>query len=324
MTLLETISTLMNSIRDSDDTGDESTTNDADSERTTDRADDWSVAETPTSKALRDVVRTADGPYAVGAEGNVLCRDDDGWDLRIESGPATRHNALTAVDATSDGKRVWFAGSSGALGMYDTETGRKHDYSAPEERTSTWEAIAVAGESGDERLRIANGSGEVLTVTMDEDGCPQYGDVVEPGSGSTVPAIDFGGGTVYAVDTNGKVFAETDGEWEDVGIRNAQVDFSDLHATEDTLLVAGGDGLVYRYDRACENWTPVAAGSAMLYGIDRADDETLAVGASGRVYRRGPQDGWTRVESPVEEDLRAVALGETDVAVGAGGVVIER
>ena len=304
--------------------GDESEPDDAESELTDDESDGWSVAETPTTKVLHDVAQTADGPYAVGAEGNVLRRGEEGWELQIDAGPATKHNTLTAIDTTDDGKRVWFAGSSGALGMFDIETGRKYDYSAPEERTSTWEAIAVVGEDGTERLRVANGSGEVFPVTIDEDGCPQYGEPVKPGSGSTIPALDFGGETAYAIDTSGNVFAETDGEWVDIGIRNAQVNFFDLYADEDALLIAGGDGRVYRYDRACENWTPVEAGSATLYGIDRADGETVAVGASGRVYRRGSRDGWTDTDSPVEEDLRAVVLGEPDVAVGAGSVVIER
>lgn len=285
---------------------------------------DWTEAETPTAKALNGVVETAEGPVAVGADGNVLVRTDDEWEFLIDAGPATRSNALTTVDATSDGSRVWFAGSSGALGAYDLKERKKHDYSAPGEKTSTWEAIAVTGERGDERLRIANGSGEVLSATVD-DGCPAFGDdVVKPGGGSTIAALDFGGDTCYAIDTSGNVFEEVDGEWEDIGIGNAQVDFFDLHASEETLLVAGGGGRIYRYDRVCDNWTPIAVGSGALRGLDRDDDGIVAVGASGHVYRRAPHQGWTRVDSPVEADLRSVALGSPAVAVGAGSAVIER
>lgn len=286
-------------------------------------ASEWSVAETSTAKALRDVVQTADGPYAVGADGHVLRRSDEGWELRIDAGPARRHNTLTAADATDDGKRVWFAGSSGALDVYDMETGRKYDYSAPEERTSTWESIAVTGERGDEQLRVANGSGEVFPVTLDEDGCPHYGEVTKPGSGSTLPAVEFGGDATYAINTSGNVFTETDDGWKTIGIENAQVNFSNLYAAEETL-VAGGDGLVYRYDRPCENWTPVNAGSVLLYDIDQTDDKAIAAGTSGRIYRRDSGDGWTEVSTPTEVDLRAVALGETDVAVGAGALCMIR
>lgn len=102
-----------------------------------DEVSDWSVVEASTEKALRDVVQTADGPYAVGAEGHVLRRSEEAWDLRIDAGSARNHDALTTAGVTDDGKRIWFAGSSGALGMYDTETGKKHDYSAPEGWTST-------------------------------------------------------------------------------------------------------------------------------------------------------------------------------------------
>lgn len=284
----------------------------------------WTEARTPTSKVLRDVVQTSQGPIAVGAEGNVLARIDGTWEYCIDSGPATRHNALTTVDVTDDGRRVWFAGSSGALGTYDVETGRKHDYSAPGGRTSTWEAIAVTGQRGDERVRIANGSGEVLAATTDDSGCPAFGDSVKPGSGSTIPALDFGGGTCYAIDTSGNVFEKADDGWNDIGIENAQVNFFDLHASGDALVVAGGGGRIYRYRRACENWTPVDAGNGALRGFEGNDDGAIVVGTSGHIYRCAPRRGWTRVDSPVEADLHAVAHGSPTVAVGAGGVAIER
>lgn len=293
-------------------------------ETNSEQTSEWSSVEGPTTKALHEVVQTADGPYAVGVGGNILARRDDKWKLQVESGPATKHNTLTALDVTSDGQRIWFAGSSGTLGMYDIETGCKYDYSAPEERTSTWEAIAVTGESGSERLRIANGSGEVLPIAMDDNGCPQYGEVTKPGSGSTISALDFGDSTAYAIDTSGNVFAENDSEWNRIGIQNAQVNFFDLHATEETLLIAAGDGRVYRYDRPCGNWTPVDAGSVALYSICQYKDETLAVGAGGHIYQRNSQNGWTMMSTPLETDLHSISLGEISVVVGAGGVILEK
>lgn len=323
MSLKESVSSFVHRIRGGN--SQQETDSDSENQAPDDDGDgEWSIVETPTSKSLHDVVQTVEGPYVVGAEGNVFRRNEGSWDLRIDSGPATKHNTLTAIDVTSDGKRVWFAGSSGALGMYDIETGQKYDYSAPEERTSTWEAIAVTDADDDERLRVANGSGEVFPITIDENGCPQYGDAVKPGSGSTIPALDFGGGTPYAIDTSGNVFVEAEEDWEDIGIQNAQVNFFDLYADEETLLVAGGDGRIYRYDRPCENWTPVSAGSVALHGIDQSTDETIAVGAEGRIYHRVPSAGWEPISSPTEADLRAVALGEVDVAIGAGGIVLER
>lgn len=296
---------------------------------------EWSAAESPTSKSLFGVVQTANGPYAVGTGGNVLARDGGDWQFAIRDGPATRKNTLTDVAVTDDGERIWFAGSSGALGAYDVTVGKKYDYSAPMEKTSTWEAIAVTGERGSEELRVANGSGEVMPVTTDENGCPQWGEVVKPGSGSTIPALDYGGGNFYAVDTSGNAFVETEKEtqkdvervWKDIGVRNAQVNFFDVYATEKTVLIAGGGGRIYRYDSVCENWTPVGAGEVALHalaGANGADGTVVTVGEGGHVYERGGKRGWVESETAVEDNLESVAFGETDVAVGAGGVIVER
>lgn len=286
----------------------------------------WRVVDTDVEKTMYDVTRTANGVYAVGDSGTVASRGADGeWTVAIPSGPAVKRNTLTAVDVTDDGERIWFAGSSGAIGMYDTTTGRKYDHSAPMEMTSTWEAIGIAGERGDEHLFVANGSGEVLEATVDEDGCPEFGDPVKPGSGSTIPALTVRGDVTYAVDTSGNVFERRDGEWATVGIDNAQINFTDVNVGPDgSVLVTGGGGIVYRYDATCGNWTPVAVGTVVLRGIDRCDDRLAVVGDGGHAYERMPREGWTGVETGVEATLHAIALGETDVAVGEGGVIVER
>lgn len=294
------------------------------SKNDTESGSNWTVVESPTEKSLHGVVQTKNGPYIVGAEGDILARTDGSWHLVVDDGPAAANNTLRAVAVTSDRKRLWFAGDSGALGMYDVETGKKYDYSAPKEKTSTWEAITVTGDANSERVWIANGSGEVLSVTTDENGCPQWGEVVKPGSGSTLAALDFGKENCYGVDTNGNAFSEAGDGWKDMGVKNAQVNFFDLCASPDELFIASGDGMLYRYDRKCKNWTPVSVGETALYALDHADDTIVAVAASGHVAERIPEQGWTQVSSPTEEDLSAVALGNPDVAVGAGGTIIER
>ena len=67
---------------------------------------------------------------------------------------------------TSDDRRVWLVGTSGVVACYDVEQRGKFDYSSPEEMPSTWEAIAVAGEKGREKMLAANGSGEVLPFVV--------------------------------------------------------------------------------------------------------------------------------------------------------------
>ncbi|WP_435175236.1 hypothetical protein [Halorussus sp. AFM4] len=303
---------------------------------TGDEAGEWAVAETPTDATLYAVVQTAAGPHAVGEDGVVLARrtdspDDDGWRVVVEAGPGARRNTLRDAAVTAGGERVWFAGSSGALGAYDVAADRKHDHSAPMEKTSTWEAVAVAGPRDAESLRAANGSGEVLPVATDDDGCPEWGEVSEPGSGSSVAGLASDGRRFFVADTNGGAFEERGTDRTDISPRNAEVDFHDVAASEATVRIAGDGGLVYRYDRVCRNWTPCRVGETALRALAVDGDAALAVGAGGRAYRRTPTTGWRSVPTPVEESLRDVALGgsgdavgETDVAVGESGVVIER
>lgn len=287
---------------------------------------EWTAVDPPVEKTLNAVATTVVGPLAVGAGGKVVARRSDGWEVVVPAGPAAKRNTLTDAAVSSDGKRLWFAGGSGALGVYDVEQGRKYDYTAPGEKTSTWEAIAVTGPPGEEQLRVANGSGEVLSATIDEQCCPAFGEVVKPGSGSTINGLAFGGASCYAIDTSGNVFVERSDGWERIGIRNAQVNFFDLSGTEDDLSVAAGGGLVYRYDYACDNWTPVKAGEGALQGIARRNGRRVVVGAGGRIYAHSSDRGWHAVVSPVESTLADVTLGGNgvDVAVGADGTLIER
>jgi hypothetical protein len=300
------------------------------SETTTDE-NGWRTTESPREETLLDVVGTRDGPYVVGEGGVVLTRDE-GWTTVLGAGPATKHNRLTCAAVTEDRNRVWFAGDSGALGVYDTQAQRKYDYTAPNGKTSTWEAIGVAGTADDEYICVANGSGEVLPFGFDDSGCPQYGEVFKPGEGSTIAALAAGTNTCYAADTSGNILAGTDGDWRRLGIENAQVNFFDVCLAGESLLVAGGDGRLYRYDRACENWTPLKAGEEAVHALacagsgesDSNGERAVAVGASGHIHEQTTGRGWHRIDSPVEGDLWGIALGETDVAVGASGTIIER
>ncbi|MFD1566483.1 hypothetical protein ACFSAU_03175, partial [Halolamina litorea] len=123
---------------------------------------EWRTVETEFNINLFGTVQTVEGPYAVGEGGHLVADRGDGWEVIFDDGPSTRQNQLRAMDVTDDGKRVWMVGSSGAMACYDVEERKKFDYSYPNEMTSTWEAIAVCGDRGNEKVLAANGSGEVL------------------------------------------------------------------------------------------------------------------------------------------------------------------
>lgn len=292
-------------------------------------ADGWRAVETGVAVSLFNVCFTVAGPVAAGGDGKVLHRNPDTgeWRVIIEAGPSVTFNDIHDVDVTDDGERFWFVGDSGIIGAFDVKTGRKYDFSAPMEKTSTWESIAVTGEKGEERVIYANGSGELLDAEMDEHGYPEWGDVEKPGRGSTIQGIDFDtDGTAYAADTTGKVYQQdAGGEWETIGVRNAQVNFHDIDCDDGHLLIAGDDGIIYRFDRFADNWTPIRAGDGTIYSIDQYGGRRGASSADGRIFEPEVMVGWSERPTEVAEDLYGVAFGpQYDIAVGAAGTVVER
>ena len=288
------------------------------------------MADSPTEEALNDAVDTAAGPVAVGAGGNVLARRESGWEKIVDYGPQARSRRLTGVDVTDDGTAVWFVGGSGVIGEYDLETRTLTNYSAPGGKTSTWEDCAVEGTAGeDERLYFVNGSGELLVGDRQESGAVQYQDVTEPGGGSTIPGIDFHDRDAGHVCSTSQFVAETtDGgeSWERIGIDFAGGAFFDVASQgARDVTVAAGSGIVYRYDGF--RWTPHVVDDERqgIRAIDRDGDDGLAAGDAGKVYERQSAGQWARYETPVEAELRGVARSDAyDVAVGAGGTIVER
>ncbi|WP_049899349.1 hypothetical protein [Halococcus agarilyticus] len=288
--------------------------------------DGWHTVESPTDDPLTGVVATHGGAFAVGENGVVLARGTDGWELALEDGPSADGESLRGIDATDDGQVVWFAGDGGALGRYDVEEDRLTDHSAPKDQTSTWTAVAVVGRAGEEHVHLANGSGEMLQGAYD-DGEVDWGEIHKPGSGSSITDLAFDADTGYACDSSQGVYATTDGaSYETIGIDDANTDFAALAATDTELVVAGGDGTVFRYDGSV--WTTLRAGETALRAIDLTNETGLAAGDAGGVFERA-DGGWTSVETSTDADLRGVLVGaggpdRPDVAVGTDGTIVER
>jgi photosystem II stability/assembly factor-like uncharacterized protein len=295
------------------------------------RKEPWTVAETPTTKGLRAAVQTTEGPYAVGAGGDVVARRKDEWELVLDAGPVTASNPLTDAGVTADGRNVWFCGGSGVVAQYDVVDEQLTDYSAPKGKTSTWEAVAVTGDAGSETVHLVNGSGEHFRGTKTSEGGMDWGTAVKPGGGSSMKGIDFlDASTGYICDTNAKVYETTDGgdSWASIGIDGGSVGLYGVSAAApDDIVVAAGGGTVFRYNGAV--WTKLWAGENKLYSVDYAGEESwgLAVGSGGSLYGHSA-DGWEPRETPVTTSLYGVARDTTgsypDVAVGGGGTVVER
>ena len=292
-------------------------------------AREWQLAETPFSTDLLEVVTTTNGPYAVGDDGVLAANRGDGWKIITDAGPNASQNQLRSLAVTDKGKRLWFAGSSGALGCYDVETSRKSDYSFPKGKTSTWESIAVSGATGSEKVLVANGSGEALPYTIDGFDV-NWGVVLKPSKqGATMADLAADAdGYGYGIDTSGNVFKTTrDDNWEKIGIQNAQEEFNDIWAGQHgRIYVAAGEGRLYRYDDSYHNWTPIqVTEQGSIHAFNMSDDRMAVLGDGGLVHQR--TDGgerWEIAPTPTENTLNDLTLGKLDVAVGKDGTILHR
>ncbi|GAB6878124.1 hypothetical protein JCM17823_03980 [Halorubrum gandharaense] len=286
---------------------------------------DWHEAETPTTEQLHDVVHAEAGAVAAGEEGVVLRREGGEWRTVTEEGPSGDGNDLFAAGVSDDGERVWVAGASGAVGAYDG-SGAGENYSEFEDYTGNVNAVAVAGDAGAETVLLVDDAG---VAHRSEDGGETWSSTT-PGSGSTLPAVDFHEGTDgHAVDTDQTAFAVHEGTFETIGIEDEDDAFYGVSSNApDDAWVVGERGFAGRYDG--DSWTVDDLGDVELRDVDAAD-EGYAVGSGGTVFA---YDGtWHEGDSPTDEDLYAVATGDggvlgigadAELAVGDSGTVIER
>lgn len=285
----------------------------------------WNEIDSPTDEALYDAVTTTRGPHAVGESGRVLARRSTDWKVLVENGPAGAGNGLVSAAATDDGRALWCCGDSGAIGRYAVAAGRFEDYSAPGGKTSSWEAVAVAGRAGSEQVLVLNGSGELLRGQY-TDGEVSWGDVRKPAGGLSVGDLVFAGGAGFIGDANGDVYRATDlDSWARIGIDGENATLHALAAPDaGTVTAVADDGAILLYDGHA--WLRVADAENALHAVDRAGGRGLAAGVDGAIYSRMGTE-WTARESPISKTLHGVALDDgtgPPVAVGADGTILER
>jgi hypothetical protein len=284
---------------------------------------EWTVAETPTGNTLYDVEYTANGAYAVGAGGVCLHRTSEGWKKAFDGGVTGNGNSLYGADVTDDGKRLWMVGASGAVGEYDVEEDTLYNHSKPTDSTNNFNDVSVTGNADEANVYVAGDSGKIFYSF--ENGASQTWEYVTPGSGAALSAIDFHDvKSGHVVDTNQKVFQTSDGTtYDNIGIADANVNFYGVDSdAPDDVWVSGGGGMVFHWDGA--NWTPESLGDAGLRDIEVTDDDQdgFTVGGGGKVFDL--TDGeWAQDSTATGDNLKAVVRGSTNIAVGAGGTVIE-
>jgi hypothetical protein len=279
---------------------------------------EWTIEETPVDGALYDVAYADGNAYAVGQEGVVLERTGEGWQKVTDGGVSGDGRDLLCVDVTDDGDRLWFAGSSGAIGEYETATGSINDRGEPEDNTNNFLDIAATGEAGDANIYAADGSGGI-SYNFDNGQSGEWNSV-GVGQGNGFPGIDFYDvRSGHVVNTNASVFETTDGStYERIGVPDADNSLYgiDSDGSNDVWAVGGG-GTVQRYTG---RWERTNLGNLTLRDVDVEDGAGYTVGESGRVFEY--TGTWEEDTTETEQNLRGLALGAPNVAVGDSGTVI--
>lgn len=132
-----------------------------------------------------------------------------------------------------------------------------------------------------------------------------------------------GGPTGNGNDLYGTDATDDGTSWNAIGIEDADASLYGLDGdAEDDVHVSGGNATVFEYDGS--QWRSESLGDADLIDVE-TDDDGYAVVGGGTVFE---YDGgeWRRNDTPTGENLTAVVRSESevDIAVGAGGEVIER
>jgi hypothetical protein len=289
-------------------------------------ASGWTRVSTPTTKTLYDVARAADGAYAAGGSGTLLRRGDSGWEVVVGDGPTGQNKTLQGVDATDDGERVWVVGSSGRIGEYVTTTGTLIDHSKPGGMSSVLTDVSVTGTVGNERVFATKSAGEVFRGARNEKGGFDW-TMLGPGGGYTVQGADFHNQTSGRVVTGGgqAVFETEDAgnAWTEVSPEAAQNTFYTVVSGPDRVFVGADTGVIWRLDCTCGLWTPHKPSGKAVRALERRNGAFLGAGESGMVYEF-TDEGWNATDTGTGSVLLGVSPGSPDVAVGKGGVVVER
>jgi len=289
--------------------------------------------ETPVDATLVDVAVVGEAAFAVGQDGVVLehAPRTDGWTLRDDGEwPSTAGAdqedppALTAVDATADRERVWFAGENGCVGYFDAKRDTALDLTPQTEDMASFTGLAVVGPTRRERVFVADADGRLVEADVNGTAA-SFDPPKRMAGGAEITALGpDGNGGAIGCDAEGHVFvwaAETGWNVRDVTDRR----LAGVAARGGELLLATADGDVLRYEPGTEETLLERTGADAFADIAARlteDGTTHAVAVGSSVIAEGTTTGWAAEESPI--DAYGVDCGARDVAVGADGAVLER
>ena len=292
-------------------------------------ADDgeWTLVKSTVDNTIHDVVITSEGAYAVAEGGILLERTEAEWVKVVDGGVSGNGNDLYGLAKTADGNYLWMVGSSGAVGEFNVSTGNLNDFSQPMDASNNFNDVAVTRKPDTTNIYIAGDSGKMYHNF--DDGKEGKWNSVTPGNGSAINAVGFFNDRQgHIVDANQSVLATQDGgTWNQAGIADADVDFEGIDSDGSSdVYVSGGNGMIFQWNGSEWSSTSVAEATLMDIEVGAEDQSGYAVGGNATIISYDGSN-WTSQETPTTENLNAVVQGtETmpDIAVGAGGTILER
>ncbi|PSQ14096.1 hypothetical protein BRD02_10575 [Halobacteriales archaeon QS_8_69_73] len=227
--------------------------------------------------------------------------------------------AYAGGDASTDGN-AYAVGQEGVI-LERTERG--------------WEKVADGGVTGDgrnllsvdvtddgERLWFAGASGaigeyDVATGNINDRGEPQDN---TNNFKSIAVTGESGEANVYAADGSGSIsYSFNNGR---SGTYDSAAPGHSLYGIDsdgsDDVWAVGGGGSVWRYNGA---WRRTNIGNLSLRDIEIEDESGYTVGESGRVFEYAA-GSWNEDTTDTGQNLKGLALGSPNVAVGASGIAI--
>ena len=284
----------------------------------------WNRATSDTDDALHGVAALEHSAIAVGLDGTVIKRIQEGeWRAQANApGSQTETHIYTAAP-TSDFGRVWYAGDNGLVGMYDSH-GDFDTHSQPLGQTNRFVDVTVDGAAGGEEVYLINAEGNVLRGSENKQGDVTWDMGTQPGQGQplaiTFTTDNFG----YLCTDAGESFQNIGQGWEQIGIDGVRDGLTDVSGHEESLLdVASAKGKIYRYNGY--DWSVIELGEHPIDAMHRTGRHGLAVSSDGVVYVLNRS--WEKSLDGLPEGLNAATTGteNSDVfCVGNNGFLIYR
>lgn len=289
-----------------------------------DYKDGWNRAHVDTESALHGVAALENSALAVGPNGTVVLRQSPGqWALQSEAPGAEQETDIHCAAATDDFERVWYAGSNGLVGMYDSH-GDYDDHSNPLGEEKKFVNIAVDGASGGEEVYLVDEEGGITKGSKNKQGHVTWDMKKDPGEGQVL-AITFTQDDIgYLCTDSGEAFQNVGQGWDQVGVRHVDSGLTDVAGHEESLLdVASDEGNIYRYNGY--GWRVIDVGKHPIDAIARTGRHGLAVSGEGVIYSLARK--WHVSTADLPQGLRDATTGTQDgdeLCVGDNGFIIYR